>query len=49
MWRRGRRLKEVFIPFLGPQSRQECNEIEKIWADKTSLMEVVRDKLKKRE
>ena len=41
--------KEVFIPFLGPQSRQAWNEIERIWADKTSLMEVVRDELKKRE
>lgn len=41
--------KEAFIPFLGPQSRQTWNEIEKIWAGKTSLMEVVRDELKKRE
>ena len=41
--------KEVFIPFLGPQSRQAWNEIERIWADKTSPMEVVRDELKKRE
>jgi hypothetical protein len=40
--------KEVFIPFLGPQSRQAWNEIERIWADKASLMEVVRDELKKR-
>ncbi len=39
--------KEAFIPFLGPQSRQAWNEIERIWADKTSLMEVVRDELKK--
>jgi hypothetical protein len=41
--------REAFISFLGPQSRQAWNEIEKIWACKTSLMEVVRDELKKRE
>jgi hypothetical protein len=32
--------KEAFIPFLGPQCRQEWNEIERTWAGKTSLMEV---------
>jgi hypothetical protein len=41
--------KEAFIPFLGPQCRQAWNEIEKTWAGKTSLMEVVRDEGKKRE
>ncbi len=40
---------EAFIPFLGPQSRQAWKEIEKIWAGKTSLTEVVRDELKRRE
>jgi hypothetical protein len=41
--------KEVFIPFLGPQCHQAWNEIEKTWAGKTSLMEVVWDEGKKRE
>jgi len=40
--------KEAFIPFLGPESRREWNEIEKIWVGKTSLMDVVRAELKKR-
>jgi hypothetical protein len=41
--------RDVFIPFLGPQCRQAWNEIERIWAGKTSLMDVLRDELKKRE
>jgi len=41
--------REAFIPFLGPQSRQAWNEIERIWAGKTSLMDVDRDEAKKRE
>jgi hypothetical protein len=41
--------REAFIPFLGPQGRQAWNEIERIWAGKTSLMDVVRDESKKRE
>jgi len=41
--------KEAFIPFLGPQSRQAWDEIERMWAGKTSLMEVVQDEFKKRE
>jgi hypothetical protein len=40
--------KEVLIPFLGPESRKAWNEIEKIWVGKTSLMDVARDELKKR-
>ena len=40
--------KEAFIPFLGPHCRQTWNEIEKTWAGKTSLMEVLRDEGKKR-
>jgi hypothetical protein len=39
--------KEVFIPFLGPESRKAWNEIEKIWVGKTSLMEVARAERKK--
>jgi hypothetical protein len=34
--------RDAFIPFLGPQCRQAWNEIERIWAGKTSLMEVIR-------
>ena len=34
--------REAFIPFLGPECRQAWNEIERIWAGKTSLMEVIR-------
>jgi hypothetical protein len=34
--------REAFIPFLGPQCRQARNEIERTWAGKTSLMEVIR-------
>jgi hypothetical protein len=34
--------REAFIPFLGPQCRQAWNEIERTWAGKTSLMEVIR-------
>ena len=41
--------RAAFIPFLGPQCRQEWNEIERIWAGKTSLMEVFWDEGKKRE
>jgi hypothetical protein len=39
--------KEAFIPFLGPQCRQAWNEIERTWAGKTSLMEVLREENKK--
>ena len=41
--------KEAFVPFLGPQCRKAWDEIEKTWAGKTSLMEVVREEGKKRE
>ena len=41
--------KEAFIPFLGPQCRQAWNEIERTWAGKTSLMEVIRAENKKPE
>ena len=41
--------REAFIPFLGPQCRQAWTEIERTWAGKASLMEVVRDEGKKRE
>ncbi len=41
--------KEAFLPFLGPQCRQAWNEIERAWAGKTSLMEVVRRENKNRE
>lgn len=34
--------REAFIPFLGPQCHQAWNEIEKTWAGKTSLMDVLR-------
>jgi hypothetical protein len=34
--------REVFISFLGPQSHHAWNEIEKTWAGKMSLMEVIR-------
>ena len=39
--------REVFIPFLGPQSHQAWNEIERTWASKTSLMEVIRAERKR--
>jgi hypothetical protein len=39
--------RAVFIPFLGPQSRDAWNELERVWAGKTSLMEVVREEGKK--
>jgi hypothetical protein len=39
--------REVFIPFLGPQSHQAWNEIERTWAGKMSLMEVIRAERKK--
>jgi hypothetical protein len=38
--------RAVFIPFLGPQARDAWNEIERVWAGKTSLMEVVREEQK---
>jgi hypothetical protein len=38
--------RAVLIPFLGPQSRDAWNEIEKVWAGKASLMEVVREERK---
>jgi hypothetical protein len=41
--------REAFILFLGPQCRLAWNEIERTWANKASLMEVVRDEGKKRE
>jgi hypothetical protein len=41
--------KEAFIPFLGPQCFQAWNEIEKTWAGKRSLIDVVRDERKKGE
>jgi hypothetical protein len=41
--------REAFIPFLGPQCLQAWNQIESAWANKTSLMEVLRDEIKKRE
>lgn len=41
--------REVFIPFLGPESRQAWYDLERIWVGKTSVMEVLRDELKKRE
>ena len=34
--------REVFIPFLGPQCRHAWNEIERTWAGKTNLMELIR-------
>ena len=39
--------REAFIPFLGPQCRQAWNEIERTWAGKTSLMEVIRSESNK--
>lgn len=41
--------RDVFIPFLGPQCRQAWDEIERLWAGKTSLMEVTRAENKKRD
>jgi hypothetical protein len=38
--------KAVFIPFLKPQSHDAWNEIERVWAGKTSLMDVVREESK---
>ena len=35
--------RAVFIPFLRPQSRDAWNEIERVWAGKISLFEVVRE------
>ena len=40
--------KAVFIPFLGPKSRGAWEELEKVWAGKTSLMEVLESELKAR-
>jgi hypothetical protein len=40
--------REAFIRFLGPESLKAWNELEKMWVGKTSLMEVVRAELKKR-
>lgn len=34
--------REAFIPFLGKNSRSEWEAIEKVWAGKSSLMDVVR-------
>jgi hypothetical protein len=39
--------RSVFIRFLGPRSSDAWNEIERVWAGKTSLMEVVREEGKK--
>lgn len=38
--------KAVFIPFLSPQSRDAWNQIERVWAGKSSLIEVVREEHK---
>jgi hypothetical protein len=38
--------KAVFIPFLRPKSRDAWNEIERVWAGKTTLMDVVREERK---
>ncbi len=34
--------KEAFIPFLGPKSRDAWKEIERVWAGKSNLAEVIR-------
>ena len=39
--------KAVFIPFLRPQSRDAWNEIERVWAGKSSLFEVIREERKR--
>jgi len=33
--------KEAFIPFLGPKSQEAWKEIERVWAGKTDLAEVI--------
>ena len=38
--------RAVFIPFLRPQSRDAWNEIERVWAGKSSLFEVIREERK---
>jgi hypothetical protein len=38
---------EVFVHWLGPTSRQAWYEIAKMWEGKESLMDVVRDELRK--
>jgi hypothetical protein len=35
--------RKVFVSFLRPQSRAAWNEIERVWAGKGSLFEVVRE------
>ncbi len=39
---------EVFISFLRPKSREAWDELERVWAGKTSLMEVVKEELRGR-
>jgi len=38
--------RAVFLPFLGPQSRDAWNEIERVWAGRSSLMDVLREERK---
>jgi hypothetical protein len=38
----------AFIPFLGQKSREEWDELENVWAGKTSLMEVLEVEQKSR-
>jgi hypothetical protein len=39
--------KTAFVPFVRPQSRDAWNEIERVWAGKTSLAEVIREERKR--
>jgi hypothetical protein len=32
----------AFVAFLGPKSRDEWNDLERVWAGKSSLMDVIR-------
>jgi hypothetical protein len=34
--------REAFVQFLGPKSRDAWNELERVWAGKNSLMDVIR-------
>ena len=34
--------KVAFIPFLGPKSREAWDDVERMWAGKSSLFEVIR-------
>jgi hypothetical protein len=38
--------KKAFVPFLRPQSRDAWNEIERVWAGKSSLAEVISEERK---